>query len=82
MKALLLDPVNMEILYEVEVFKKKRIGDMYYRTDRGMIPIAYLFKPENHEQLEKCCHAIRKKREELLDFEYDYFNNVFPKLRI
>lgn len=82
MKALLLDVANLEIHGEVEVLNFKLVEGMYYKTDKGMIPKAYLFDPKHRQDLLKTLHAIQEERRKLNVFEHAMFSKVLPLMLV
>ena len=81
MKALRIDPANAVIVDQIET-EKRKVEGLYYVTDKGMIPIAYLMKLEHHNEIEADLAEIRRRRKELAKFEYETLAIKFYGFRI
>ena len=82
MKALLVDADTMEIIKEIEVLSFTVKDGMYYHTEDGFIPIAYLMKLKNRKYIEKCGEDYRKQRRQFRKYEYDMWTVNMASYRI
>lgn len=81
MRALVVNVVDAELSPSVNT-EKRLVDDMYYVTDRGPIAIAYLLKPEHHNEVQNLLKLIRLRRRSLRKYEYEILANTFREFRI
>lgn len=81
MKAIYVDFMHLKIEGEVEVESKETVDDMYYKTDKGMIPIAYLIKPEHKGEATLLMEQVKVEKARYEKFAYNCFTQI-GKLRI
>jgi hypothetical protein len=81
MKMLRIDPTTKQIFDEIEVYSTQRVEGMYYKTEKGMIPLAYLYPLDKREQLEALLKEIRDAEKVCEDIKARIYYQELPKLR-
>lgn len=82
MKALRYNPITHALEDEVEVNSLIPIDGMWYSTNRGLEPIAYLYDPKHKETLDVLLDQYRRKLAEMREYETHLFYKVLPNYRI
>lgn len=83
MKALVVDFVNCEIRGEVDIEDWPNIHeDMFYKTNKGYIPIAYCFKPDYRETVYMWLLRLKAEKEKYEDIRYSTIKMLSDNYRI
>ena len=67
---------------ELVIDTSQRVDGIYYKTNLGMIPIAYLYDPKYKKEIEDIVAQLETKRKELLILENKMFSIELPKYRL
>lgn len=80
MKVLIVDTIKGEITEEKEIASLTVVDGMWVK-ELNMIPLAYVYKAEHRDEVQRLLSTLNAKREELSQLQAEIFYKLLPPLR-